>query len=87
MCVKEGLSLGWFSASAQEKKNHLQVHFFFDKTFKGGLRKAEAEKATMEAEGRRILFIHTHAKELKSNGFDIEAIIKTSKPTRVYTKK
>ena len=87
MCVKEGLSLGWFSASAQEKKNHLQVHFFFDKTFKGGLRKAEAEKATMEAEGRRVLFIHTHAKKLKSNGFDIDEIIKTSKPTRVYVKK
>jgi len=86
MCVKEGLSLGWFSASAQEKKNHLQVHFFFDKTFKGGLRKAEAEKATMEAEGRRILFIRAHAKELKSNGFDFEALIKSPKGTRVFVK-
>jgi len=86
MCVKEGLSLGWFSASAQEKKNHLQVHFFFSKTFKGGLRKAEAEKAIMEAEGRRLLFVHRHAKELKANGFNLEALLKISKPTRVFCK-
>ena len=85
-CVKEGLSLGWFSASAQEKLNHLQVAYFFGKTFKGGVQPNEAEKSMMMSEGRRILFVSENTKQLRENNFCIKDLLKTTKPRKILVR-
>lgn len=73
-----GLAMALFSTSAQEKKNHLQVNFFMEKTFKGGLNPSEPEASILMAEGRKLLFIYRHADKLKTNGHDYDEVIKNS---------
>lgn len=81
-CVDQGLELGWFSATGLEKKNHLQVLYFDRKTFKGSI-SGEAEKAILQAEGRRILFMAENKEKLKKNGWNFEALLKAEKPPRI----
>ena len=83
-CLESGLTLRYFSCAAQEKKNHLQVFYAQEKTFKGGLRPAEVEESILMQEGRRILFIHKHASILAKNGFDVSALIESPKPLQIY---
>lgn len=83
--VNHSLELAWFSASAQEKKNHLQVSYYHSKTFRGGLDSAEVERSIMMDEGRRLLFIQKHQTELLKD-FDPSKLLLVSKPTKINVK-
>jgi len=80
--VEDNLAMTLFSTSAQEKKNHLQVNYFMEKTFKGGIDPAEPESSILMAEGRKLLFIFRHAVELKRNGHKYEEVIKNANPRK-----
>jgi len=86
LCLTQGLQFGWFSASGQEKKNHLQVNYFDRKTLKGGA-SSEPEKDVLMQEGRKILFFSKYSKDLKKNDFNVHHCLKCDKPIHVFINK
>jgi len=73
--LNQSLEFSDFSAEANEKKNHLQVQYFYAHTLKNGGNGDTPITAMLKIENRLLYFINEHSEELKKD-FNIEKVIK-----------